>query len=99
MRPASSSCLLSRWYLRVNHARVPNDKRRVLMLLGVVACVFVWSAIRPHDYFTWFLEVLPALIGVPVLVATYNRFPLTTLAYLLVAIHAVILMVGGHYTY
>jgi putative membrane protein len=70
--------------------------------LGLVAgagLVFVWSAVRPHDYFTWFLEVAPAIIGFAVLAWTYHRFRLTTLAYALCAVHAAILMVGGHYTY
>jgi putative membrane protein len=65
----------------------------------VVAAVFLWSAIGPRDRFTWFLEVLPVLAAVPLLALTYPRFPLTSLAYLLVALHAVILMIGGHYTY
>ena len=69
----------------------------VLLAAGVVALAV--SAIRPHDYFTWLLEVVPILIGVPVLVATHRRFPLTPLAYRLLLVHAVILMVGGHYTY
>ena len=49
--------------------------------------------------FTWFMEVAPILIGVPILVATHRRFPLTPLLYRLIFVHAVILMVGGHYTY
>lgn len=61
--------------------------------------VFVWSAIRPHDHFTWLLEVFPAVIGLGLLVATRKRFPLTPLLYTLIWIHAIILMVGGHYTY
>ena len=68
----------------------------LLILLGAV---FVWSAVRPHDYFTWILEVFPAIIGFVILVATYRRFPLTPLAYTLLMIHAAILMLGGHYTY
>lgn len=68
-------------------------------LLIALGAVFVWSAIRPHDYFTWILEVFPAIIGFVILVATYRRFPLTPLAYTLVMIHAAILMLGGHYTY
>lgn len=67
--------------------------------MGAVLLVFVWSAIKPHDYFTWFLEVFPAIIAAPILALTYRRFPLTSLAYVLIAIHAMILMVGGHYTY
>ena len=68
-------------------------------LLTTVGVVFVWSAIRPHDYFTWILEVLPAVLGIGLLAATYQRFRLTNLAYALVALHAIILVVGGHYTY
>jgi putative membrane protein len=64
-----------------------------------VAAVFVWSAIGPRDRFTWFLEVLPVLAGVPLLLLTARRFPLTSLAYWLIAAHTVILMIGGHYTY
>src|SRR3954453_10263622 len=79
----------------------PFLARKIVMILSaaLVAGVFVWSAIAPRDRFTWFLEVFPVLIGVPVLVFTYRRFPLTTLAYALIALHAVVLMVGGHYTY
>jgi len=63
-----------------------------------LACL-IWSAIAPKDYFTWFLEVLPALIGAAILIFTFNRFKLTTLLYCLILIHCIILMVGGHYTY
>ena len=61
--------------------------------------MFIWSAISPHDVFTWFLEVLPAIIGVVLLMTTYHSFRLTTLVYVLILIHCIILMVGGHYTY
>lgn len=61
--------------------------------------VLIWSAIHPADYFTWFLEVAPALIGLIVLALTYTRFKLTPLAYTLILMHCIILMVGGHYTY
>lgn len=67
--------------------------------LAVYLGVLVWSGVRPKDYLTWVLEVSPAVIGLVVLVATRRRFPLTTLAYQLILVHAVILMVGGHYTY
>jgi len=69
------------------------------VLFALFVAVLVWSAIRPHDYFTWFLEVFPALIGIALLFATRRRFPLTPLLLILLFIHAVILMVGGHYTY
>lgn len=61
--------------------------------------LLIWSGAYPRDQFTWFLEVLPAIIGAIVLIATYTRFKLTNLAYILIWIHAAILMIGGHYTY
>jgi putative membrane protein len=68
-------------------------------ILAIVLAVLVWSGIQPHDRFTWFLEVGPVLIGLPIFILTANRFPLTPLSYTLLAVHAVILMVGGKYTY
>jgi putative membrane protein len=70
-----------------------------LFLLVVIALVFVWSGIDPHDRFTWVLEVLPVVIGVPLLIYFYPRFRFTPLVYTLIAVHGVILMVGGRYTY
>jgi putative membrane protein len=67
--------------------------------MGLFLGVLTWSAIDPKDYFTWFLEVTPALVALPVLAATRRRFPLTPLVYVLILLHAMILMVGGHYTY
>lgn len=61
--------------------------------------VLIWSGINPKDYFTWFLEVFPALIGLGVMAATYKSFRLTPLTYTLILVHSIILMVGGHYTY
>jgi putative membrane protein len=69
------------------------------ILFALFLAIFVWSAIRPHDYFTWLLELFPAIIGAVLLIATRNRFPLTPLLYVLLFVHAVILAVGGHYTY
>lgn len=78
----------------------PGVGRRLhLSLLLFVITVFVWSFVNPHDYFTWILEVFPAIFGVAVLIATYTRFRFTSLVYVLISIHASILMVGGHYTY
>jgi putative membrane protein len=68
-------------------------------LLAGVAAVFVWSLIGCHDTFTWSLEVLPAVIGIPALLWLYPRLRFTNLVYCLIAIHAAILMIGGHYTY
>jgi putative membrane protein len=75
------------------HDREP----RILLALGLG--LLVLSGIGPHDRLTWLLEVAPILLGVPILVATYRRFPLTPLCYRLVFLHACILMLGGHYTY
>jgi len=61
--------------------------------------VLLWSAHAPKDAFTWFLEALPALVALPLLAATRRRFPLTPLAYVLIWLHASILLVGAHYTY
>ena len=67
--------------------------------LVVVLAVLVWSGIRPADRLTWWLEVAPVLMALPVLLLTWRRFRFTPLVYTLIAIHAVILMVGGHWTY
>jgi putative membrane protein len=70
-----------------------------VFLLLVVLTGLAVSAIGPRDRFTWYLEVAPVLIGLPVLLYTRRRLPLTTLSYVLLAVHALILMLGGHYTY
>jgi putative membrane protein len=78
----------------------PNARRRlppILLLAG--AALLLVSGIRPADRFTWWLEVAPALVATPVLVATYRRFAFTDLVYALILVHASILMLGGHYTY
>jgi putative membrane protein len=68
-------------------------------LLVATAIVLVWSGIEPHDRFTWFLEVAPVLIGAPILMFLWPRLRFTRLLYTLLFVHAVILMVGGKYTY
>jgi putative membrane protein len=65
----------------------------------VTLAALAWSGYHPHDLVTWVLEVSPAVAAMVVLAATYRRFPLTPLAYTLIAFHAVVLIVGGHYTY
>ena len=67
--------------------------------LAVFFAVLAWSAINPYDRLTWWLEVAPALVGLALMVWTHKRFPLTTLLYVLILIHSLILFVGGHYTY
>jgi putative membrane protein len=76
-----------------------SEKKVLFSWLIIFFTMLLWSAIKPHDYFTWFLEVLPALIGFAILLVTYKRFPLTRLTYWLILLHAIILMIGGHYTY
>jgi len=67
--------------------------------LSIFFLLLIWSGINPKDQFTWFLEVIPALIGFVLIILTYKKFPLTPLLYILILIHMIILMVGGHYTY
>lgn len=74
-------------------------RREPVVLLAIAVATLVVSGIRPYDRLTWFLEVGPVLIGAPILVLTFRRFPLTILLYRLLLIHALILIVGGHYTY
>jgi putative membrane protein len=61
--------------------------------------VLVWSGIRPFDRATWLMEIAPVLIVLPILWITQRRYPLTTLLYVLIFLHAIVLMVGGAYTY
>jgi putative membrane protein len=79
--------------------RVPRGRRPKLILLASVVIVLVWSAVQPRDRFTWWLEAAPVLLGIPLVLATAARFPLTPLASVLLAVHALILLVGAHYTY
>ena len=72
--------------------------RQALWLL-IFFAVLIWSGIYPKDTYTWFLEVLPALVAGGILAATRQSFPLTPMAYTLILVHAIILMIGGHYTY
>ena len=77
-----------------------SPRREPLILLIVVCAVFVALGIAPPaDRLTWLLENVPIMIGVPILVATYRTFPFTPLTYRLIAVHAIILMVGGYYSY
>ncbi len=71
----------------------------LLALFALFVLFFVWSAINPYDRLTWLLEVLPTLIALPILALTYKKFPLTQLLYVLILIHAIVLLIGGHYSY
>jgi len=76
------------------------NSRKLHLGLGCVVLVALFiSAVSPNDRLTWLLEITPVLIALPLLVATYGKFPLTTLLYLLIALHALVLILGGAYTY
>jgi putative membrane protein len=75
------------------------SRREPLFLLLAAAVALVLSGIGPYDRATWWMEVAPVLIAAPILVATYRTFPLTPLLYRLLLLHALILVLGGHYTY
>ena len=73
--------------------------KELLLLLGLLLVVMVWSWIAPFDRPTWWLEAIPVIIALPLLFFTRSGFPLTRLSYYLIFIHSVILVVGAHYTY
>lgn len=76
-----------------------STRNEALGLFGAVMVVLVWSGIAPNDRLTWFMEVIWVLAAIPLLFVTYRRFPLTRLLLWLIAIHCVILIYGGKYTY
>lgn len=74
--------------------------RQLLPVLGcVVFAALVVSGLSPHDRLTWLMEVAPILIAAPVLAWTHRTFPLTTLLYVVITLHALVLVLGGAYTY
>lgn len=73
--------------------------RRLTWFLTLLAPVVIWSWIGPHDRFTWWLESAPAVVGVPLMIALQRKFPLSSLLLVLLWLHCVLLVVGGHYTY
>ena len=73
--------------------------RRLKWFLALLVPVLVWSWINPHDRLTWWLEITPVFIGVPLMLVSWRKFPLSSLLLALLWLHAVILIVGGHYTY
>jgi putative membrane protein len=75
-----------------------SDKESWLLLLGV-ATVLIWSGVAPVDRLTWFMEIIWVLAAIPLMLLTHKQFPLTRLLYWLIAIHCVILIYGGKYTY
>lgn len=75
------------------------SRREPLVLLVLTVAALLWSVIRPYDLLTWLLEAGPVLIGIAVLCLSYRRFPVTPLLYRLLLLHALILIVGSHYSY
>ncbi|WP_374058676.1 DUF2238 domain-containing protein [Bacillus sp. SRB1LM] len=70
-----------------------------LFLLLVVITVFIWSVINPAKYSTWAAEAIPAIFGLFIVIAMYNKFRLTTLSYAIITALSIIMFIGGHYTY
>ena len=79
--------------------RLQLKQPRPVTWIALFTAILLWSGYEPKDTVTWMLEVAPAVAAAAILFATRNRFPLTRLAYVLILVHAIILMVGGHYTY
>lgn len=76
-----------------------RSPRYPLALLAATIVLLALSAYRPYEMATWWMEVAPVFVAIPILLATYRRFPLTPLVYTLIFVHACILILGGHYTY
>ena len=76
-----------------------TSKHWHLALFGTFLLILLWSVIYPRSYFIWILEVFPAIVGAIVLVAIYPKVKLTMLLYCLIWLHALVLILGGHWTY
>jgi putative membrane protein len=83
----------------VNNVKNDGSRKIHLFLLLVIVAVFIWSAIKPASYLTWALEVSPAVVGLIIVIAVYNKFRFTTPSYVIMTILAIIMFVGGHYIY
>lgn len=76
-----------------------NWNKADFVWVAIYFAVIAWSVTQPKDMFTWWLEAIPALLALPIILATRNRFPLTPLAQWLILIHCIVLLVGAKYTY
>lgn len=76
-----------------------NMDKTKKVYLAIFFIALIISGIKPHDYFTWFLEVVPALIALVILILTYKKFRFSNFIYGLILFHSIILMIGGHWTY
>lgn len=84
--------------MKTKHSAVLRASE-LLIAAGIIVVALIVSAISPFDRWTWLMEVMPVLITLPLLAFTYKRFPLSSLLYCLIFLHALILIVGGTYTY
>jgi putative membrane protein len=75
------------------------SRRAFYALFALVFAIFLWSAVAPRDRFVWLLDASPAILGMLIVAATYRRFPLTLLLYALLALAAIMMLVGAHYTF
>ena len=78
---------------------ITRDTKLHIFLLLSLAAVFIWSFVGCYDFFTWVLEAAPAVIGVAILLAVFRSFRFTKLVYVLIWLHAILLLIGAHYTY
>ena len=78
---------------------VRSEDSELLILMGLWLVALALSGVAPHDRLTWFLEVAPVLVAIPLVAATRRRYPLSRLLIYLIFIHGLILILGGHYTY
>ncbi|NIK14598.1 putative membrane protein [Saccharococcus thermophilus] len=76
-----------------------GNRKIHLFLLLMVTAVFIWSAIKPASYLSWLLEVSPAVVGLIIVIAAYNKFRFTTLSYAIIALLSISMFIGGHYIY
>jgi len=74
------------------------SRELLVLLVAAISGLFI-TGLRPVDRMTWLLEAAPVLIGIPLAIGTFPRFPLTPLLYRLIFLHSLVLMIGGHYTY
>jgi putative membrane protein len=79
--------------------RAAKDRRLHVFLLVSLAVLFIWSYIGCFNFWGWFLEALLVFIGIGILISVYRRFRFTNLVYVLIWLHAIILLIGAHYTY
>ncbi|GGI77994.1 membrane protein [Shewanella gelidii] len=83
----------------MNNIEGERNLKNKISWIAVYFAVLTWSYIEPKDGFTWWLEAIPAVLALPILLFTRRSFPLTSLAYCLILFHCVVLLVGAHYTY